>query len=416
MRKGKGEDGADTADEANPSTNKRLGRSFMGSFSKRKLSSTVLLLLLWRHCDRLLISVLDALSPLCAFMQKKTAKLKKASSFEDTDTDQESSGSTSRAPPHHSRKKKTMKLSRALSDLVKYTKSVGVHDIETQAATCSWQVSSLSETKAHQLIQQKPSQFVHFNQRQLSRIYPSSYRVDSSNYNPQPFWNTGCHLGTVFLHALDSQLWLQLFSSQNQCLRRVPNTGCGKHLYQGYCSRSGGFEPITFRFQYCDSNDCPTCCNCLLTLVSLIRLVALNYQTEGRVLQLNRAKFYSNGNCGYILKPKCMCEGVVHLISCFALLLLLLQVAGQGYESGGEGQRPVHASNPRWGGLRSICGLIDSCESQYRENQSSFLPSSPALERHRLKVRGNDSAPLSPSGAFSPMVEDPLPTRLKKQL
>uniref|UniRef100_A0A8C9W3Q1 Phosphoinositide phospholipase C n=1 Tax=Scleropages formosus TaxID=113540 RepID=A0A8C9W3Q1_SCLFO len=187
------------------------------------LSSTVLLLLLWRHCDRLLISVLDALSPLCAFMQKKTAKLKKASSFEDTDTDQESSGSTSR--------KKTMKLSRALSDLVKYTKSVGVHDIETQAATCSWQVSSLSETKAHQLIQQKPSQFVHFNQRQLSRIYPSSYRVDSSNYNPQPFWNTGCHL------------------------------------------------------------------------------VALNYQTEGRVLQLNRAKFYSNGNCGYILKPKCMCEG-----------------------------------------------------------------------------------------------------------
>lgn len=30
------------------------------------------------------------------------------------------------------RKKKTMKLSRALSDLVKYTKSVGVHDIEAQ--------------------------------------------------------------------------------------------------------------------------------------------------------------------------------------------------------------------------------------------------------------------------------------------
>lgn len=38
-------------------------------------------------------------------------------------------------------------------------------------------------------------------------------------------------------------------------------------------------------------------------------LVALNYQTEGRVLQLNRAKFYSNGNCGYLLKPASMCEG-----------------------------------------------------------------------------------------------------------
>ncbi|XP_035513375.1 1-phosphatidylinositol 4,5-bisphosphate phosphodiesterase eta-2a [Morone saxatilis] len=195
--KGKSEDGTDTGDEANPSTNKRTGRSFMGSFSKRK---------------------------------KKTSKLKKTSSFEDTDTDQESTSSTSRAPLHHSKKKKTMKLSRALSDLVKYTRSVGLYDIEAQA-NCSWQVSSLSETKAHQVMQQKAASFIQFNQRQLSRIYPSSYRVDSSNFNPQPFWSAGC------------------------------------------------------------------------------QLVALNYQSEGRVLQLNRAKFYSNGNCGYILKPACMCEG-----------------------------------------------------------------------------------------------------------
>ncbi|XP_071331181.1 1-phosphatidylinositol 4,5-bisphosphate phosphodiesterase eta-2a [Trachinotus anak] len=195
--KGKGEDGTDTADEANPSSNKHTGRSFMGNFSKRK---------------------------------KKSTKLKKTSSFEDTDTDQESTSSTSRATLHHSKKKKTMKLSRALSDLVKYTRSVGLYDIEAQA-NCSWQVSSLSETKAHQVMQQKATSFIQFNQRQLSRIYPSSYRVDSSNFNPQPFWNTGC------------------------------------------------------------------------------QLVALNYQSEGRVLQLNRAKFYSNGNCGYILKPACMCEG-----------------------------------------------------------------------------------------------------------
>lgn len=195
--KGKSEDGTDTADEAHPSSNKRTGRSFIGSFSKRK---------------------------------KKTTKMKKTSSFEDTDTDQESSSSASRAPVHHNKKKKTMKLSRALSDLVKYTCSVGLYDIEAQA-NCSWQVSSLSETKAHQVMQQKATSFIQFNQQQLSRIYPSSYRVDSSNFNPQPFWNAGC------------------------------------------------------------------------------QLVALNYQSEGRVLQLNRAKFYSNGNCGYILKPDCMCQG-----------------------------------------------------------------------------------------------------------
>ncbi|NXM79425.1 PLCH2 phosphodiesterase, partial [Oenanthe oenanthe] len=183
------------------SASKRHSRSLMGSFSKRK---------------------------------KKGSKLKKASSLEEGEDDSDSQGNLARSSVHYSRvnrQKKTMKLSRALSDLVKYTKSVGSHDVETEISS-SWQVSSFSETKAHQILQQKPAQYLRFNQHQLSRIYPSSYRVDSSNYNPQPFWNAGC------------------------------------------------------------------------------QLVALNYQSEGRMLQLNRAKFSANGNCGYVLKPNCMCQGV----------------------------------------------------------------------------------------------------------
>ena len=42
--------------------------------------------------------------------------------------------------------------------------------------------------------------------------------------------------------------------------------------------------------------------------------VAMNYQTEGRMLELNQAKFSINGNCGYILKPKCMCKGMFHTL------------------------------------------------------------------------------------------------------
>ncbi|NXB47386.1 PLCH1 phosphodiesterase, partial [Leucopsar rothschildi] len=38
-------------------------------------------------------------------------------------------------------------------------------------------------------------------------------------------------------------------------------------------------------------------------------LLALNYQSEGRVMQLNEAKFRVNGNCGYVLKPQQMCKG-----------------------------------------------------------------------------------------------------------
>ncbi|XP_044770307.1 1-phosphatidylinositol 4,5-bisphosphate phosphodiesterase eta-2 [Neomonachus schauinslandi] len=163
-----------------------------------------------------------------SMLKKKSSKLKKAASMEEGDEDPDSQGSQSRGA---SRQKKTMKLSRALSDLVKYTKSVGMHDVEAEVAS-SWQVSSFSETRAQQILQQKPAQYLRFNQHQLSRIYPSSYRVDSSNYNPQPFWNAGC------------------------------------------------------------------------------QMVALNYQSEGRMLQLNRAKFSANGNCGYVLKPQCMCQGI----------------------------------------------------------------------------------------------------------
>ncbi|CAM5167125.1 unnamed protein product [Eretmochelys imbricata] len=199
IKKNKPEDDVESGEDS--STNKRYSRSLMGSFSKRK---------------------------------KKGSKLKKASSLEEGEDDLDYQGNLARGAVHYSRmsrQKKTMKLSRALSDLVKYTKSVGIHDVETEISS-SWQVSSFSETKAHQILQQKPAQYLRFNQHQLSRIYPSSYRVDSSNYNPQPFWNAGC------------------------------------------------------------------------------QMVALNYQSEGRMLQLNRAKFNANGNCGYILKPKCMCQGV----------------------------------------------------------------------------------------------------------
>ncbi|PIO32846.1 hypothetical protein AB205_0199940, partial [Aquarana catesbeiana] len=76
-----------------------------------------------------------------------------------------------------------------------------------------------------------------YNQKQLTRIYPSAYRIDSSNFNPVPYWNAG------------------------------------------------------------------------------IQLVALNYQTEGRMMELNRAKFKVNGNCGYVLKPQQMCKGVINPFS-----------------------------------------------------------------------------------------------------
>ena len=37
-------------------------------------------------------------------------------------------------------------------------------------------------------------EFNDYHYRQLSRVYPSGRRVDSSNFDPQPMWNAGCQM------------------------------------------------------------------------------------------------------------------------------------------------------------------------------------------------------------------------------
>lgn len=167
---------------------------------------------------------------------KKTTKLRcKSYSTDDEEDAQQNSGKETGQLYRLGRRRKTMKLCRELSDLVVYTNSVAAQDIVDDGTTGN--VLSFSETRAHQVVQQKSEQFMIYNQKQLTRIYPSAYRIDSSNFNPLPYWNAGC------------------------------------------------------------------------------QLVALNYQSEGRMMQLNRAKFKTNGNCGYVLKPQQMCKGTFNPFS-----------------------------------------------------------------------------------------------------
>ncbi|KAM5275656.1 1-phosphatidylinositol 4,5-bisphosphate phosphodiesterase eta-1 isoform 2-T3 [Hipposideros larvatus] len=167
---------------------------------------------------------------------KKTTKLRcKSYSTDDEEDAQQNSGKETGQLCRLGRRRKTMKLCRELSDLVVYTNSVAAQDIVDDGTTGN--VLSFSETRAHQVVQQKSEQFMIYNQKQLTRIYPSAYRIDSSNFNPLPYWNAGC------------------------------------------------------------------------------QLVALNYQSEGRMMQLNRAKFKTNGNCGYVLKPQQMCKGTFNPFS-----------------------------------------------------------------------------------------------------
>ncbi|XP_017570909.1 1-phosphatidylinositol 4,5-bisphosphate phosphodiesterase eta-1 isoform X2 [Pygocentrus nattereri] len=164
--------------------------------------------------------------------QKRHSKSRLKCQSVDTDEDgqQEASGKEGGGQFNRSGgRRRTMKLSRDLSDLVVFTNSVVSQECLDEGSVVN--VLSFSETRAQQLVHHRAEQFLTFNQRQLSRIYPSAYRIDSSNFNPQTYWNVGS------------------------------------------------------------------------------QLVALNYQTEGRMMQLNKAKFMVNGGIGYVLKPPPMCKG-----------------------------------------------------------------------------------------------------------
>ncbi|XP_060704486.1 1-phosphatidylinositol 4,5-bisphosphate phosphodiesterase delta-3-like [Hemiscyllium ocellatum] len=93
------------------------------------------------------------------------------------------------------KKELVTELSKELSELVVYCKAVRFHSFQyAREKACPCELSSFSENKAKKLICELGASFVCYNTLQLSRIYPTGSRFDSSNYNPQEMWNAGCQL------------------------------------------------------------------------------------------------------------------------------------------------------------------------------------------------------------------------------
>lgn len=82
-----------------------------------------------------------------------------------------------------------------------------------------YHMSSFSENVALQHLKQNPIEFVNYNKRQMSRIYPRGGRVDSSNYMPKIFWNAGCQMVSLNFQTTDLAMQLNL----------------GKFEYNGNC-------------------------------------------------------------------------------------------------------------------------------------------------------------------------------------
>lgn len=129
------------------------------------------------------------------------------------------------------KKERSARVAKEMSDLIIYFRSVPFRE----HSWCFHEMSSFSETKAEkQFLQLNTTLFLAYHRNQISRVYPKGQRIDSSNFNPIPFWNVGS------------------------------------------------------------------------------QMIALNYQTGDKAMQLNQAKFHDNGQCGYLLKPKFMLNDSFH--------------------------------------------------------------------------------------------------------
>ncbi|XP_058803649.1 1-phosphatidylinositol 4,5-bisphosphate phosphodiesterase gamma-1 [Phymastichus coffea] len=160
----------------------------------------------------------------------EVASLSQETAMEWVQMIQETGQNASVRESQHKEMERAWRIAKEMSNLIVYFRSVtfNIERLKVKGFIHN-EMSSFPETKAEKLMcQQENRFFLSYHQVQFSRVYPKGQRIDSSNYNPVPMWNSGC------------------------------------------------------------------------------QMVALNYQTGDKPMQLNYAKFRENGNCGYLLKPDFM--------------------------------------------------------------------------------------------------------------
>uniref|UniRef100_A0A673A7R0 Phosphoinositide phospholipase C n=1 Tax=Sphaeramia orbicularis TaxID=375764 RepID=A0A673A7R0_9TELE len=117
-------------------------------------------------------------------------------------------------------KKSKQRLSKELSDCVVYCKSVHFNSFKhSRIHSKFYEVASFTESKARKHMREAGAEFVHHNARQLTRVYPSGFRTDSSNFNPQEMWNAGCQIVALNFQTAGEGMDLNdgLFSVNSCC-------------------------------------------------------------------------------------------------------------------------------------------------------------------------------------------------------
>ncbi|XP_045102897.1 inactive phospholipase C-like protein 1 isoform X1 [Portunus trituberculatus] len=115
---------------------------------------------------------------------------------------------------------KKIKLCKELSSLISLQRSRFTDLNTARNKQDVSEMCSLSESTSNKLAHTCPEELVNHNKKFLTRVYPNSSRVDSSNYNPQDFWNAGCQM--VALNFQTPGQFMDVYEGRFRA-----NGGCG---------------------------------------------------------------------------------------------------------------------------------------------------------------------------------------------
>uniref|UniRef100_A0A672QJ01 1-phosphatidylinositol 4,5-bisphosphate phosphodiesterase n=1 Tax=Sinocyclocheilus grahami TaxID=75366 RepID=A0A672QJ01_SINGR len=127
-----------------------------------------------------------------------------------------------------------------LSAMVNYAQPVKFQSFQVaEERNIHHNMSSFNESVGLGYLKTNAIEFVNYNKRQMSRIYPKGGRVDSSNYMPQIFWNAGCQM--VSLNFQTPDLGMQLNQGKFEY-----NGACGYLLKPDFMRRADRmFDPFS---------------------------------------------------------------------------------------------------------------------------------------------------------------------------
>ncbi|NXA36755.1 PLCZ1 phosphodiesterase, partial [Eudromia elegans] len=175
-------------------------------------------------------------------------------------------------PPRKKPKMKKIKIAIELSDLVIYTKSQKFESFEqSRESQKCYENNSIGETRARKLVKHSAQEFIGHTARFITRIYPKGTRTNSSNYNPQEFWNVGCQM--VALNFQTPGVPMEL---QNG--KFLDNGGCGYILKPEFLRKVNS----TFNPHKVSGESTP--------LALSIRLISGHQLPRGTLLKSNKAE------------------------------------------------------------------------------------------------------------------------------